>query len=98
MPCSPRMYALFALLSAVLPLAASHAADLPADVAAFTQQREDCEHFLGEEPYDAERAAELAEAAEKYCTTLNTQWAQLRARYKEDKAALAALGEELPLP
>ncbi len=97
MALSPRRCALLALLSCLLPLAASQAADLPADVAAFTTQRETCEHFLGEEPYDAERAAELAAAAQKYCTTLNTQWAQLRARYKNDKAALAALGEELPL-
>lgn len=97
MAFSPRRCALLALLSCLLPLAASQAADLPADVTAFTTQRETCEHFLGEEPYDAARAAELADAAEKYCTTLNTQWAQLRARYKDDKAALAALGEESPL-
>lgn len=98
MPLSPRLCSLLVITASLLPLTAPHAAELPADVNAFTTQREYCEHFLGEEPYDAERAAELAAGVEENCTTLNALWAQLRERYKDDDAVLAVLGEDMPLP
>ena len=39
------------------PVAAKPAAALPLAVIAFQQQRDACDHFRGEEPYDRQRAA-----------------------------------------
>lgn len=41
--------------------------ELPADAAAFVRRREECEHFLGEEPYDQERRKYLADAVRDTC-------------------------------
>jgi hypothetical protein len=40
---------------------------LPKDVSAFMARRDLCDHFRGEEPYDAARAAEIARQALVHC-------------------------------
>lgn len=66
-------------------------ASLRADVVAFRQRRDECDHFRGEEPYDAERAAFLHAALARTCKGTDAELAGLRKRYARDRAALRAL-------
>ncbi|KTC35784.1 MAG: SH3 domain-containing protein [Pseudomonas sp.] len=66
-------------------------AQLPADATALLQRYEECQHFAGEEPYDAERRAELEKAVKDTCTGLDRQLAKLRQQYKDDPDVLQAL-------
>ena len=73
--------------------------EMPADVAAFFLDRQQCEHFLGEEPYDAERAAQIEEALDRYCRGTDGRLAQLKRRYAQGpsavRQALDALDDKL---
>ena len=71
--------------------ASATAAALPAEVLAFIAQRESCDHFRGEEGYDAERRAFLAKALAKTCTGTDRALAALRERFAAQPAVLAAL-------
>lgn len=75
------------------PQANQTAPALPADVAAFKEKRDSCDHFRGEEPYDAERGAFLAKQLEATCKGTDKALADLRARYAGDAAAKAALAD-----
>ena len=55
-------------------------ARLPADVAKFKERRDICDHFRGEEPYDAERRKFLEENLNKYCTGTDKELASLKAK------------------
>ncbi|MFS1291656.1 SH3 domain-containing protein [Pseudomonas piscis] len=66
-------------------------AQLPADASALIQRHEECQHFAGEEPYDAERRAELEKAVKESCTGVDRQLATLRQQYKDDPEVLQAL-------
>lgn len=68
-------------------------APLPAEVAAFRERRDECDHFRGEDPYDAERAAFLSEALTRTCTGTDAELKALRARYAGDPRVLAALAD-----
>lgn len=70
---------------------------LPKDVAAFIGRREDCEHFLGEEPYDEERRVYLEKTIKETCSGSNRQLQSLRQKYTGNVAILQALAgyEEL---
>ncbi|MCC2976434.1 hypothetical protein LK533_07075 [Sphingomonas sp. PL-96] len=68
-------------------------AKLPADVVAFRERRDECDHFRGEDPYDAERAAFLSEALARTCTGTDAELKALRARYAANAAILAALAD-----
>lgn len=51
-----------------------------------------CQHFAGEEPYDAARRAEIEQAfTEQGCAALAGDAAALRARYRGQPAALQAI-------
>jgi predicted lipoprotein len=77
-----------------LPAAAAIAADLPADVAAFVEERQHCDHFRGEDAYDEARAKEINAALDRYCTGTDARLAKLKAKYSKGPAAVAtALGE-----
>ncbi|TKR33245.1 SH3 domain-containing protein [Luteimonas gilva] len=65
--------------------------ELPADAAAFVKRREECEHFLGEEPYDAARKAYLDKAIRQTCAGGNRRLRELRAKYRNDAPVLYAL-------
>lgn len=56
---------------------------LPADVEAFVARRESCEHFRGEDPYDAERAAYLEHAIDESCRGTDSALAELKVKYKD---------------
>ncbi|MGU3493475.1 hypothetical protein ACLBXM_05475 [Xanthobacteraceae bacterium A53D] len=66
-------------------------ASLPADVRAFIERRDGCDHFRGEEATDAERGAQINAALEKFCTGTDAQLARLRLAYAGNKAVLKAL-------
>ncbi len=66
---------------------------LPADVRRFLEQRELCEHFANEEPYDAARRRYLARQVRRYCTGTDPRLAQLKEKYKRAPAVLTELGK-----
>lgn len=78
--------------TAVVPATRPAAKDiLPADVAAFVADRDACDHFRGEEPYDGKRAEFLVEATQRYCTGTDRRLTDLRRRYAGNRAAMDRL-------
>lgn len=79
------------------PLDLPPAADLPDlqpfpdEVTRFMVDRDGCDHFRGEEPYDAERRAYLTESIAELCTGTDVRLADLRQRYARDPDVMAAL-------
>ncbi len=65
----------------------------PGRVAAFIAQRDKCDHFRGEEPYDKARARFLAAQMKRYCTGTDRRLKALRARYANQPKALARLAD-----
>jgi hypothetical protein len=72
--------------------AATDAPAFPAEVTTFMVDRDGCDHFRGEEAYDAERAAYLEQSIRDLCTGSDAKLANLRRRYGEDSDVIAALG------
>jgi hypothetical protein len=71
----------------------------PRKVAAFIERRAGCNHFLGEEPYDAERAAELKKAIrELRCARMERDAARLERAYRARPDILRLLEETEDLP
>ncbi|SCW39691.1 hypothetical protein SAMN02927924_00420 [Sphingobium faniae] len=66
-------------------------APFPQEVTNYMVERDSCDHFRGEEPYDADRRAYLAENIAELCTGTDGRLAALRMRYANDSAVLAAL-------
>ena len=72
------------LLLLTLPAAA-----FPSDVASYVDRREGCNHWAGEEGYDAARRAEINKAIDDLrCTALNRDEKALRHRYRHNPAVL----------
>ncbi|HEX8570895.1 MAG TPA: hypothetical protein VF699_13380 [Caulobacteraceae bacterium] len=67
------------------------AAELPDDVIAFQKQRDACDHFRGEEPYDAARAKFIETRLDELCTGTDQRLAELRAKYRDRADVAAAL-------
>ena len=65
--------------------------NVPSDVRAFVARREECEHFLGEEPYDAARARELERKVKSLCTGSDAKLARLKRRYAGRAAVMDLL-------
>lgn len=63
----------------------------PAEVTAFMVDRDGCDHFRGEEPYDAERAAYLEQSIRELCTGTDAKLAKLRRRYAAESDVVVAL-------
>lgn len=81
------------LLLAQTPIDSIHAevARAPAPVQAFIVRRATCNHWSGEEPYDVERARQIARAlAASKCNRIETDELALRRRYAA-RADLIAL-------
>ncbi|WP_336973532.1 hypothetical protein [Sphingobium aromaticiconvertens] len=72
--------------------AATDAPVFPAEVTTFMVDRDGCDHFRGEEPYDAERAAYLEQSIRELCAGSDARLAKLRRRYAEEPDVIAALG------
>ena len=71
--------------------ASQAAAALPPAIVAFRKQRDACDHFRGEEPYDKQRAAFLKAQLTKACKGSDRALAALRKRFAHDPEAIAAL-------
>lgn len=64
----------------------------PPDLRGVIERRLGCNHWGGEEPYDAERAAQIRAAAERLrCTMLDRDEARLRTRYARQPRHLRML-------
>ena len=66
---------------------------LPADVEAQRANAESCEHFAGEEPYDAERRREINKALADTCKPLRAALPGLKAKYAGDAKVSALLDQ-----
>ena len=67
--------------------------NLPADVANFKSRRDLCDHFRGEDPYDAERRRFLEENLKKYCTGTDKELSSLKEKYRSNEAVLKVLAD-----
>ena len=65
---------------------------LPDDVAKFVARRDLCDHFRGEEPYDAERRRFLEKNLSEYCTGTDRELAALKGKYRAHEAVIRKLG------
>lgn len=96
---SPRHLALLAplVLTAPSPPAAAQdmgelARGMPSDVADLIRRRVECNHWSGEDPYDAERAAFIARAMRAArCDSLDADEATLARRHADRPEVLARL-------
>ncbi|NML07277.1 hypothetical protein [Sphingomonas sp. G-3-2-10] len=70
---------------------------MPADVQRYLVKRADCEHWAGEEPYDADRKAEIERNVAESCTGIDAQTAALRTRHANDSVVAGMLGELDPI-
>jgi hypothetical protein len=66
---------------------------LPADVTTFKDRRDLCDHFHGEEPYNAERRMYLEESMNKYCTGTDKALASLKGKYRDNTVVLKVLSK-----
>lgn len=71
--------------------AASASGGLPKEVQAFVARRQQCDHFRGEEASDPKRQAFLDAKLKETCGGTDKQLAELRKRYKTNKAVTKAL-------
>jgi hypothetical protein len=77
---------------ASIVLAASAPADVPKDIQAFLDCRAGCDHWTGEEPYDAARRRQIEAAiADLKCVRIERDQAALRKRYANDPRLLDAI-------
>lgn len=75
-----------------LVLLAVATASLPAPVRAFVERADMCRHWSGEEPYDADRGAEIARALRSLrCEKLDRDAAVLQRRYRDAPTIRAAV-------
>jgi hypothetical protein len=68
----------------------------PDDVTRFIERRDACDHFRGEAPYDAARRKFLEEQALRFCPGTDAQLAELKKKYRSDKAITTKLDEYEP--
>ena len=83
------------MLATLMLLAATAGPPLPADVRRFLSDRELCEHFESEEPYDKARAAFLAKQVARYCPRIDDRLKRLKARHAGERQLLKVLPEPL---
>ncbi|WP_311239816.1 MULTISPECIES: hypothetical protein [unclassified Xanthomonas] len=57
---------------------------MPKDVRKLVEDYDTCEHFAGEEPYDADRRHEIEVAIAQFCTPAPARLAKLMQRYRND--------------
>ena len=59
----------------------------------FIERRGACDHFRGEEPYDAKRREFLEQQMQRLCVGSDRQLAELKKRYASNKAVMTKLNE-----
>ena len=80
------------LLAFALAAAAAPAPQrLPLDVRRFVDKRDTCEHWIGEEGYDAARQREINRNVRQSCTGVDRELDRLRRVYRHNPRVLAAL-------
>ena len=79
------------LIAAALLAVAPSPERLPADVRRFIDKRDSCEHWIGEEGYDAARRREIARNVRRSCTGVDRELDRLRRVYRRNPRVLAAL-------
>ena len=78
----------FALAAAAMPATQR---PLPPDVGRFIDKRDTCEHWIGEEGYDAARRREIDRNVRRSCTGVDRELDRLRRVYRQNPRVLAAL-------
>ena len=84
---------LIAIASISFASAAIGQARLPEDVARFIERRDACDHFRGEEAYDAKRREFLEQQTSKLCVGSDQQLAGLKKKYAGNKAIITKLND-----
>ncbi len=81
-----------ALAAVAISLSSVMAGAAPRDVTRYGERREGCNHWAGEEGYDAARRAEINKAiADLRCTALGRDERILRHRYRHNPAVLGQI-------
>jgi hypothetical protein len=80
----------------VLPCQSNAQKKLPRDIIQFMESRDACDHFRGEEPYDAERRKLLEGKMRQLCTGTDKKLAALKLKYKNRLKVLVKLNEYEP--
>jgi hypothetical protein len=80
----------------VLPCHSNAQSRLPRDIAQFMERRDACDHFRGEEPYDAGRRKLLEDKTRQLCTGTDRKLAALKLKYKNQAKVLVKLNEYEP--
>lgn len=78
-------------LTSTLSLPAPAQGTVPAEVAQFIKQREACDHFRGEEAYDAERKMFLNRKMKQLCTGTDAKLRTLKQKYRSQPGVLTTL-------
>jgi hypothetical protein len=73
------------VVACVATSAAYAPSKLPKDVAAFRADREQCDHFRGEEPYDDERRRSLAVEMQRFCKGSDAALSRLKKKYGKNR-------------
>jgi len=72
------------------------ASDFPEDVATFLADRESCDHWSGEDGYDAERRADIDWSICTSCTGTDEKLVLLKKKYRHNKLVMKKLNELEP--
>ena len=81
------------------PLLAGLRKDMPADVSDFIRRAVTCNHWAGEEPYNEERRAQMAEAvASLRCRELDTDQRALAKQYDGNPEVLRRIRQSRSTP
>jgi len=70
--------------------------ELPKEVSSFLEERENCDHWRGEEGYDKERRAEIDWSICQSCPGTDSKIVVLKMKYGADKAIMEKLAELEP--
>jgi hypothetical protein len=92
---SPRASLGLALLCAfgISEAALASAGSVRANTDRFIVRRDQCDHFRGEDAYDAARGRFLAAQMRKYCKGTDRELKRLRIKYAKNPAILARLAK-----
>jgi hypothetical protein len=72
---------------------------LPSDVISLLERTNECHYWGGEEPYDADRAKQIAEAVEKInCDSIDADTKALTEKYKNKPKITDKIKSFSPLP
>ncbi len=90
-------FVIASLLAVVLYIPAwAVQSDFPEDVTTFLLDRESCDHWRGEDGYDAERKADIDWSICASCTGTDEKLPLLKKKYRDNKSVIAKLNELEP--